>query len=107
MRDEGVSFHPSSLIPHPFFLRGLSMPENPQVLGLLEEMLDLGKTPEEACRDCPDLLPEVQERWQQFRRLDAEIVALFPGIQTAQQATPIPSLTHPDALPRVPGYEVE
>jgi hypothetical protein len=33
---------------------------NPQVLGLLEEMLDSGKTPQEVCRDCPELLPEVQ-----------------------------------------------
>ena len=94
-------------IPHLFFLRGLSMLGNPQVLGLLEEMLDLGKTPEEACRDCPDLLSEVQERWQHFRRFDVELVALFPGIQAGLDATPIPSRSHPDDLPRVPGYEVE
>ena len=36
------------------------MAGNPQVLGLLEEMLDSGKTPEEVCRDCPELLPEVR-----------------------------------------------
>ena len=36
------------------------MAGNPQVLGLLEEMLDAGKTPEEVCRDCPELLPEVR-----------------------------------------------
>ena len=83
------------------------MPSNPKVLDLLEAILDLGKTPEEACRDCPDLLPEVQERWQQFRRLDAELGALFPGIQTAHEDGPIPSLTHPSDLPGVPGYEVE
>jgi eukaryotic-like serine/threonine-protein kinase len=41
------------------------MAGNPQVLGLLEEMLDSGKTPEEVCRDCPDLLAEVRQRWQE------------------------------------------
>ena len=39
------------------------MTGNPRVFGLLEEMLDSGKTPEEVCRDCPELLPEVRERW--------------------------------------------
>ena len=38
------------------------MAGNPQVLGLLEEMLNSGKTPEEACRDFPELLPEVRQR---------------------------------------------
>jgi len=32
------------------------------VLGLLEEMLDAGKTPEEVCRGCPELLTEVREQ---------------------------------------------
>ena len=38
------------------------MAGNPQVLGLLEEMLDSGKTPEEVCRHCPECLPEVRRR---------------------------------------------
>ena len=42
------------------------MAGNSQVLGLIVEMLDSGKTPEEVCCDCPDLLPEVQQRWQEF-----------------------------------------
>ena len=36
------------------------MAGNPQVLELLEEMLDSGKTPEEVCHDCPELLPAVR-----------------------------------------------
>jgi serine/threonine-protein kinase len=36
-----------------------------QVLGLLQEMLDAGKTPEEVCRGCPELLAEVRERWRE------------------------------------------
>ena len=50
---------------------------NPQVLGLLEQMLDSGKTPEEVCRDCPELLPEVWARWQEFQLIDGQIRTLL------------------------------
>jgi serine/threonine-protein kinase len=83
------------------------MAGKPQVLELLEEILDSGKTPEEACRDCPELLPEVRERWQQFCVIDAQIGALIPGLQTAPQL-PRPTATpHVGSLPEIPGYEVE
>jgi hypothetical protein len=80
---------------------------NPQLLGLLEEMLDSGKTPEEVCRDFPELLPEVQRRWQEFHLLDAQLGALFPGIRTDQGADTLASDLPSAGLPRVPGYEVE
>jgi hypothetical protein len=83
------------------------MAGNPQVLGLLEEMLDSGKTPEEVCRDCPELLPEVRRRWQEFQRIDAQVRPLLPGLATKPSAGAIPPVPHPAALPRVPGYEVE
>src|SRR5262249_28080633 len=81
------------------------MASNPQVLGLLEEMLDAGKTPEEVCRDCPELLPEVRRRWQAFRLIDAQVRTCLPGLGTSPDAGP----TAPPAagLPQVPGYEVE
>ena len=41
-------------------LRKAPMASNPQVLELLEEVLNSGKTPEEVCRDCLELLPEVR-----------------------------------------------
>jgi serine/threonine-protein kinase len=80
---------------------------NPRVLGLLEEMLESGTTPEEACRDCPELLPEVRQRWANFCRIDAEVRELLPGIQTCQDApatVPVPPTAD---LPQVPSYEVE
>jgi serine/threonine-protein kinase len=83
------------------------MAGNPQVLELLEEMLDSGKTPEEVCRDCPELLPEVRERWQAFRRIDAEVGALIPGLRTPPEAGAIAPVPPPAGLPQVPGYEVE
>src|SRR5688572_32548241 len=85
-----------------------------RVLGLLEEMLDAGKTPEEVCSGCPELLPEVQERWREFRRFDAAVVELLPDLETTARvgapAPPDPTPSTPTlsstALPRVPGYEL-
>jgi eukaryotic-like serine/threonine-protein kinase len=78
---------------------------NPQVLELLEEMLNSGKTPEEVCRDCPELLSEVWQRWQEFRHIDAQLGAVLPGLTTSLTA----GATAPPAtrLPQLPGYEVE
>src|ERR1700733_3915909 len=56
------------------------MAGNPKVLALLEEMLDSGNTPEEVCRDCPELLPEVRQRWRQFQLIDAQLKTLLPGL---------------------------
>src|ERR1700750_152042 len=83
------------------------MAANPQVFGLLEEMLDSGKTPEEVCSDCPELLPEIRRRWQGFRLIDAQFVTLPPGLGTHPGADPIPPAPQPAGLPPVPGYELE
>jgi hypothetical protein len=81
------------------------MASNPQVLRLLDEILESGKTPEEVCRDCPELLPEVRRWWQQFQLIDAQVRTLFPGLGTGSDA----GTTEPPVagLPQVPGYEVE
>src|SRR5262249_7966828 len=86
---------------------GLPMAGNPQVLGLLEDMLDSGKTPEEVCRDCPDLLPVVRDRWTQFCRIDAGVVALLPGLQTLPDGQPSGPVPPTAGLPQIPGYSVE
>ena len=72
------------------------MAENPQVLGLLEEMLDSGKTPEEVCRGCPELLPEVRQRWQEFQLIDGQIRTLLPGLAATRPET---GATAPPASP--------
>jgi serine/threonine-protein kinase len=74
------------------------MSGDPRVLELLEEMLESGGTPEEVCRDCPELLPEVRERWKRFGAIDAELQAVFPEPGTATALA---------GLPQIPGYEVE
>jgi serine/threonine-protein kinase len=58
----------------------------PQVLELLEEMLESGKTPEEVCRDCPELLSEVRQRWEQFQLVDAEVRSLLPSFGAGPDA---------------------
>src|SRR6516162_3802047 len=83
------------------------MTSNPRVDELLEEMLDTGKTPEEVCRECPELLPEVRQRWQEFHLIDAQVGALFPAVSTCQGADAPVTRPPSTGLPQVPGYEVE
>jgi serine/threonine-protein kinase len=81
------------------------MTGNPRVFELLEEMLDSGRTPEEVCRDYPDLLSEVRQRWQEFQLIDAQVRTLLPGLATRPDTG---AVAPPAAgLPQVPGYEVE
>ena len=49
-----------------------------RVQELLDEISDSGRTPEEVCADCPELLPEVQRRWLQMHLVEAQLDALFP-----------------------------
>src|SRR6516164_7092209 len=82
------------------------MARNPQVLGLLEEMLDAGKSPEEACRGCPELLAEVRERWREFRRIDAAVEELLPGPGTAPDVGAVSPVPPAAGVPQIPGYEL-
>jgi hypothetical protein len=54
------------------------MAEDPQVLRLLEEILDSGRTPEDVCRSCPELLAEVREGLRRLKAVEADIKAIFP-----------------------------
>ena len=54
------------------------MSDDPRVQQLLDELLASQATPEEVCATCPELLPVVRQRWQQMRRLGADLDALFP-----------------------------
>jgi serine/threonine-protein kinase len=83
------------------------MADNPDVLALLEEMLDTGQTPEEVCRACPELLPEVRRRWQAFRLVDGSVAALFPDPESPPLTDTTVAVPHSADLPQVPGYQVE
>src|SRR5262245_66030368 len=64
------------------------MAGNPKVLALIEEILNSGKSPEEVCRDYPELLPEVRQRWRQFQLIDAQVRTLLPGVGASSDAGP-------------------
>src|SRR5690242_7586863 len=83
------------------------MVDEPRVQRLLDEIFDTDRAPEEVCRDCPELLPEVRRRWQKIHAVDAELEALFPTPGPTQAPYP-PAPGSPGAdLPRIPGYEPE
>jgi tetratricopeptide (TPR) repeat protein len=81
----------------------------PRVQRLLEEILDSGRTPEEVCSDCPELLPEVRRRWEQMCAVEAKLDSLFPtpGRDLHRGAVTRTKWHAGDDLPRIPGYEIE
>ena len=83
------------------------MAGNPDVFTLLEEMLESGRTAEEVCRDCPELLSEVRQRWRAFRLVDGSLAEFFPDPETPPAAKAVAPLPDPADLPQVPGYRVE
>jgi tetratricopeptide (TPR) repeat protein len=82
------------------------MTANPRVEQLLDELADSQSTPEEVCRSCPELLPEVRSRWQAVRRVEAELDMLFPAPAATPSDNSLPRLGR-TTLPPIPGYEVE
>jgi eukaryotic-like serine/threonine-protein kinase len=82
------------------------MIDDPRVERLLEELLESGGSPEEACRMCPELLPRVRTRLQRLRRLEEEVGVLFPPSSDAQGVT-LPTTLLSAELPHIGGYEVQ
>src|SRR6516162_2295710 len=85
------------------------MRDDPRVEALLEELLDSGGTPEEVCRACPELVPQVRAGWQRLRVLQANIGEMFPESTPGDFNTPHAQTTPPPTsdLPRIPGYDVQ
>ena len=81
------------------------MTDDPRVDQMLEELLESGGRPEEVCRSCPELLPQVRSGLQRLRLLEDAVSALFPeSPPVGGAAPPTPS---PTDLPRIPGYELQ
>ncbi len=83
------------------------MADELRVEQLLDEIMDSERTPEEVCREFPELLPEVRKRWRQICATNAELNALFPTQGPEAGAEAPASLNLGTDLPRIPGYEVE
>ena len=78
------------------------MAGNPDVVALLEEMLDSGRTPEEVCRDCPELLPRgpaaagrLSASWTGHR-------GVVPGPGDTPACRRLVAVPHPAELPQRP-----
>ena len=78
------------------------MSADPRVRSLLEEILESHRTPEEACRACPELLPEVRERLRRVRELEVQVDSWFP---TSGSATGPVEPPH-GRFPQISGYEI-
>ena len=79
------------------------MAGDPRVRALLEAILESRATPEEACKNCPELLNKVRDGLRRVRELELEVDSLFPT--TGSATAP---LEPPDSrLPQIPGYDVE
>jgi len=71
---------------------------------LLEELLSSGRTPEEVCANRPDLLDTVRSRWARLQEVAEDVDRAFPTSTTVWRQ---PGAGESEALPGIPGYEVE
>jgi serine/threonine-protein kinase len=82
------------------------MPIEHCIRQLVEEALNSDRTPDEVCRDSPELLGEVRREWERVRAVEAEMEALFPR----PDGPPPDDAAFRDeetGLPRIEGYDVE
>ena len=70
---------------------------------LVLELLDSGRTPEEICRDCPELLAQVRTTWLRVRAVDAELSSILPD-SNGYRETLVP---FDGELPQISGYEMQ
>src|SRR5262245_51471016 len=83
------------------------MDDKSRISALVEEILDSSMTLEEACRECPELLPAVRVRLERIRSVDACLVEMFPPQESSQEASGDVVHRTPRALPAIAGYEVQ
>lgn len=83
------------------------MDDDSRIRGLLEELLNTGRTPEEVCVDRPDLLEIVRARWLRIRELAEGLERAFPSAERACAREGRSAFTGSDVLPSIPGYEIE
>jgi serine/threonine-protein kinase len=74
---------------------------------LLEEILEAGTTPEEACADSPELLWEVRDVLKRCLKADAEVDAIFPPAGDASADDRKFAKGSSADLPHIPGYEIQ
>jgi serine/threonine-protein kinase len=63
------------------------MTVDPRVQQLLEKILESERTPEEVCRDCPELLSEVRALLERIRAVEKQLGRLFPKAESDEWHT--------------------
>lgn len=76
-----------------------------RVAEMLAQILDAGCTPEEACRECPELLPAVRAELDQLRLLRDELTALFPQRSSSGGASSVGVGSAVKTRLDLPGYD--
>src|SRR3954463_7372896 len=84
-----------------------SMPGNPLILELVQQILDSNRTPEEVCADHPELLWEVRQQLKRAERLEARLAELFPSSIDEPAADRKTQAVLSNDLPDIPGYKLE
>jgi eukaryotic-like serine/threonine-protein kinase len=79
--------------------------DNSRIQAILDDMLDLDRTPEEACADSPDLLTEVRTRWEQIQRVRLHLDECFPPDESTRREHTAP--LREIELPKIDGYVVD
>jgi tetratricopeptide (TPR) repeat protein/tRNA A-37 threonylcarbamoyl transferase component Bud32 len=75
---------------------------------VLEQIMDVRCTPEEACAKFPELLPEVRRRWNQLQVVEHQVGLFFPSsIPVAEDGTILETQAAATRLPQIDGYEVQ
>jgi eukaryotic-like serine/threonine-protein kinase len=84
------------------------MTDERRIRELLEQILDSHCTPEEACAQCPELLPRLRAQLERLRRFANEIDDLFPSSNPAARDVAARAAWWSAAeLPRIDGYDVD
>ncbi len=78
-----------------------------RVRHLLEEILDTERSPEEVCRNCAELLPQVREGLRRLRLIEAQVGTLFPETVSTSSGGSRPAAQPPAEFPRITGYDVQ
>jgi serine/threonine-protein kinase len=88
-------------------LKNGTMPSNPVVLELVEEVLLTNRAPEDVCADHPELLWEVREGVTRAQRLEAQLTELFPRHSNARASEEMRRSWDGEDLPEIAGYQLE
>jgi serine/threonine-protein kinase len=64
------------------------MTDDSRIEQLLDELANSHATPEEVCANCPELLPEVRDRWLQMRHLRADLDVATVAVERAREWIP-------------------